>query len=91
MAKVDVFFSFEFDTDKELRGSFFKQSKRESRHAIRDYSLDKVHPPADWKEDAEKRIAWNDSLKKDFRFNPRTRITVVSMVPVKSCRGNGTK
>ena len=48
MAKVGVFFSFEFDRDKPLRGSFFAQSKGESRHAIRDYSLDKVHPPKDW-------------------------------------------
>lgn len=56
MAKVGVFFSFEFDRDKELYGSFFAQSKNESRHAIRDYSLNKVHPPADWKEEAEKRI-----------------------------------
>ena len=56
MAKVGVFFSFEFDRDKELYGSFFAQAKNESRHAIRDYSLDKVHPPADWKAEAEKRI-----------------------------------
>ena len=56
MAKVGVFFSFEFDRDKELYGSFFAQAKGESRHAIRNYSLDKVHPPVDWKEEAEKRI-----------------------------------
>lgn len=57
MAKVGVFFSYEYDRDKELYGSFFAQSKDESRHAIRDYSLDKVHPPKDWEEEAEKRIA----------------------------------
>ena len=56
MAKVGVFFSYEFTNDKELYGSFFAQAKGESRHAIRNYSLDKVHPPADWKEEAEKRI-----------------------------------
>ena len=56
MAKVGVFFSFEFDRDKELYGSFFAQAKGESRHAIRDYSLDKVHPPDDWKEKAENQI-----------------------------------
>ena len=56
MAKAGVFFSFEFKRNQELRGSFFKQAKNGSRHAIRDYSLDKVHPPADWKEVAEKRI-----------------------------------
>lgn len=60
MAKVGVFFSFEFDRDNELRGSFFAQAKNESRHAIRDYSLDKVHPPADWTEEAEKQIAQCD-------------------------------
>ena len=54
MAKVGVFFSFEFDKDKELYGSFFAQAKDESRHAIRDYSLDKVHPPNNWEEKAKK-------------------------------------
>lgn len=57
MARVGVFFSFEFDRDKELYGSFFAQSKNESCHAIRDYSLNKVHPPDDWKEKAENQIA----------------------------------
>lgn len=58
MAKVGVFFSFEFDKNKELYGSFFEQSKAESRHAIRDYSLDEVHPPEDdrWVEDAKNQI-----------------------------------
>ena len=56
MAKVGVFFSYEYDRDHELYGSFFAQAKDESCHAIRDYSLDKVHPPADWKVEAEKRI-----------------------------------
>ena len=57
MAKVGVFFSFEFDRDQELYGSFFAQAEKESRHTICDYSLDKVHPPANWKKEAEKRIA----------------------------------
>ena len=57
MAKVGVFFSYEYDRDNELRGNFFEQAKKESDHAIRDYSLDKVHSPADWTEEAEKRIA----------------------------------
>ena len=52
-----MFFSYEYDRDNELRGNFFAQAKKESRHAIRDYSLDKVHPPADWTVEAEKRIA----------------------------------
>ena len=56
MAKVGVFFSYDFTKDKELYGSFFAQAKGESRHAIRNYSLDKVHPPADWRVEAEKQI-----------------------------------
>ena len=102
MAKVGVFFSYDFTEDKELYGSFFAQAKNESRHAIRNYSLNKVHPPADWRVEAEKRIAQCDLVitvvgqnthsasgvederkiakrlkKKDFRFNPRNRITAV--------------
>ena len=45
MARVGVFFSLEFDRDKELYGSFFAQVKNKSRHAIRDYSLYEVHLP----------------------------------------------
>ena len=60
MARVGVFFSFEFDKDKELYGSFFAQAKEQSRHAIRDYSLDKVDPPDDWEEKAESQIAQCD-------------------------------
>ena len=58
MAKVGVFFSFEFDRDKKLYGSFFAQSKNKSHHAIRNYSLDEVHPPTDdsWKKEAESKI-----------------------------------
>ena len=57
MAKVGVFFSYEFKKNNDLYGSFFAQAKDESRHGIRNYSLDKVHPPADWRVEAEKRIA----------------------------------
>ena len=56
MAKVGVFFSYEYDGDKELYGSFFAQAKSESPHAIRDYSLNKVHPPDNWQEKAEANI-----------------------------------
>lgn len=55
MAKVGVFFSFEFDKDEKLRGDFFAQAKGESQYAIRNYSLDEKHPPKDdsWKVQAE--------------------------------------
>ena len=47
MAKVGVFFSFEFDKDEKLRGDFFAQAKDESRYAIRNYWPDQKHPPKD--------------------------------------------
>ena len=58
MARVGVFFSFEFGRDKELYGSFFAQAKDKSRHAIRNYSLDESHPPEDdsWVVKAENKI-----------------------------------
>ena len=58
MAKVGVFFSFEFHRDKKLRGSFFEQAKNKSRYAIRNHSLDEPHPPEDdsWKAEAENKI-----------------------------------
>ena len=60
MATVGVFFSYEFTKNRALYGSFFAQAKKESDHTIRDCSLDKIHPPADWKVEAEKRIAQCD-------------------------------
>ena len=58
MAKVGVFFSFEFDRDKELYGSFFEQARHGSHYAIRNYSLDEPHPPEgdSWKKEAENKI-----------------------------------
>ena len=60
MAKVGVFFSYEFTKNQELYGNFFAQAKDESDYAIRNYSLEKVHPPDDWEEKAESRIAQCD-------------------------------
>ena len=57
MAKVRVFWSFEFDKDANLRGDFFAQAKRgDSGHYILDYSLQERYPEEQWLDKAKKQI-----------------------------------
>lgn len=58
LTPIGVFFSFEFNRDKELYHSFFAEAKGVSRYTICNYSLDGGHPPKNdsWKAEAEKQI-----------------------------------
>ena len=57
MAKVRVFWSFEFAKDAKLRGDFFAQAKRgDSGHYILDYSLKEQYPEDQWLDKARKQI-----------------------------------
>ena len=57
MAKVRVFWSFEFDKDAKLRGDFFAQAERgDSGHYILDYSLPERYPEKLWLDKAKKQI-----------------------------------
>ena len=61
MAKVRVFLSFEFDKDEELHRNFYVQAKKESRHSIRDYSLNEAYRPDEsWLKKAKAKICQCD-------------------------------
>ena len=39
MAILNIFVSFEFDKDQDLKNSFYRQAEEETNHRIRDCSL----------------------------------------------------
>ena len=56
MPILDMFASFEFDKDKDLKNDFFKQSKLYSPHRVRNFSLKEDYPDEEWKEKARSAI-----------------------------------
>ena len=49
MATLDIFVSFEFDKDRDLRDSFYEQAKLETQHRVRNCSLREACPREEWK------------------------------------------
>ena len=49
MATVDVFVSFEFDKDVDLKNNFYRQANDHSPHRIRNFSLREAYPTDEWK------------------------------------------
>lgn len=62
MARLNVFVSFEFDKDENLRGSFYAQAKRHTRHRIGDYSLSEAYKAPEWKAKAKAAIRRCDAV-----------------------------
>ena len=48
MATLNIFVSFEFDRDQDLRGNFYEQAKRHTRHRIKDFSLSEAYKTPEW-------------------------------------------
>ncbi len=57
MATLNIFVSFEFDKDKDLRDFFVHQAKQRTNHKIRDCSLQESYPNDEWKKKAKAAIA----------------------------------
>ena len=51
-----IFVSFEFDKDNDLKENFYGQAKRETRHHVRNFSLNEAYPDAEWVEKARSKI-----------------------------------
>ena len=49
MATIDIFASFEFDKDRDLKDNFYRQAKDHSPHRVRNFSLDEAYPTDEWK------------------------------------------
>lgn len=57
MARINVFVSFEYDKDNNLKNAFYKQAKTEIRnHRIGDCSLRQSYPTNEWKGKAREAI-----------------------------------
>ena len=56
MAAVKIFVSFEFDKDNRLKNAFYKQAEDQSRHSIRNYSLNAPYQENVWKGKAKQAI-----------------------------------
>lgn len=53
MPDLNIFVSFEFDRDNDLKNNFYKQAEEKTRHRIRNCSLNEAHPDESWR-----RTAW---------------------------------
>ena len=56
MAKLNVFVSFEFDKDDDLKNNFYEQAKDQTHLRIRNCSLNEAYPDAEWKNRAREAI-----------------------------------
>ena len=56
MARINIFISFEFDKDKNLKNSFYKQTREQTQHRVRNCSLNKEYPDELWKRKAREAI-----------------------------------
>ena len=56
MATLDIFVSFQFDRDNDLKNSFYEQAKEETQHRIRNFSLNEAYCDSLWKDKAREAI-----------------------------------
>ena len=49
MATIDIFASFEYDKDIDLKNNFYRQAKDECPHRVRNFSLHEAYPTDEWK------------------------------------------
>ncbi len=56
MSTLNIFVSFEFDKDNDLRNNFYRQAEEETEHRIRDCSLHESYPDEYWKNKARNAI-----------------------------------
>ena len=60
MPKLNIFVSFEFDKDRDLKDNFYKQAKEQTPHRVQDHSLKEAHPNEKWRKKAKLAIAESD-------------------------------
>ena len=56
MAILNIFVSFEFDKDQDLKNNFYRQAEEETSHRIRDCSLHESYPDDTWRSKARTAI-----------------------------------
>ena len=56
VAVLNIFVSFEFDKDRDLKDNFIKQAQTELEHRMRNCSLNEAYPTATWRAQARAAI-----------------------------------
>ena len=49
MVTINIFASFEFDKDRDLKDNFFRQAKDSCQHRVLNSSLHEAYPTDEWK------------------------------------------
>ncbi len=57
MPNLNMFVSFEFDKDNELKTQFYQQAQKLTQHRVRNCSLNESYPDQCWKNKAKKSIS----------------------------------
>lgn len=56
MLDLNIFVSFEFDKDNDLKNNFYEQAKEHTQHRVRNSSLNEAYPDDAWKNRARAAI-----------------------------------
>ena len=57
MPTLDIFASFKYDKDNDLKNNFFRQAKdNNTQHHVRNHSLNEAYPTEEWKGKARQAI-----------------------------------
>lgn len=57
MATIDIFTSFEFDKDVDLKNNFYRQANEHCPHRVGDCSLHEAYPTNEWQQRARNAIS----------------------------------
>ena len=53
---INIFVSFEFDRDNDLKNNFLEQARENTQHRVRNWSLDEASPDETWRNRAREAI-----------------------------------
>ena len=56
MAALDIFVSFEFDKDRDLKNNFYEQARTQPQYRVRNCSLNESYPDEQWRRKAKEAI-----------------------------------
>ena len=62
MASLNIFVSFEFENDQDLKNNFYRQAQDETHHRVHNCSLNESYPDQGWKKKAKDAIASCDAV-----------------------------
>ena len=62
MPSINIFVSFEFDKDVNLKNNFYAQAKAQSPHRVLNSSLNEAYPDQSWKDKARSAIKQCDVM-----------------------------